>query len=288
MKKTVIEFKNVSKIFRLYKGERQKIKCLFSDNVRCKEITALTNGNFKISQGERVALLGEVGSGKTTILKMIQGVSFPTKGKIIVDGKLAAIMELQAGFEPEFTGRENIRFRCQLYGLTNEEINKIEGDIVDFAQMGYYIDQPLRTYNNIMKQKLGYAINVSIHPDILIADEVISVGNVSFKHKCTKKIKELTENDKITFLFATHSPKSALKFCTRGIYISKGKILFDGDIEEAVRLFKEERQKDSSKKLSVSESIGEVKTDNKDDFAQDEDASKEQIIDEIIMESYME
>lgn len=241
MKKTVIEFKNVSKIFRLFKGEGQRLKYLFTDKIKCKKRAALIDGNFKISEGENVVLLGEVAAGKTTILKMIQGVSFPSEGKIKVKGKVGALLELQAGFEQEFTGRENIRFRCQLYGLTKEEINKIEVDIVDFAQLGYYIDQPLRTYNNVMKQKLGYAINVNIHPDILIADEVLSVGDVKFKKKCLKKINEMLEDDKVTVFFATHSPKLALKFGKRGIYIAKGRIMYDGDIEEAVRLYREDR-----------------------------------------------
>lgn len=238
MGKTVIEFKNVTKRFRLFKGEGQKIRYLFNSKIKCKKKVAVDQVSFKITEGERVAILGENGAGKTTILKMINGVTFPTEGDIKVRGNVCAIQELQAGFEQDFTGRENIEFRCQLYGIKREDVKAMEEEIVDFAQLGVYIDQPVRTYSNGMKLKLGFAINVHIEPDIVIADEVLSVGDGKFKKKCLEKIRELTQEKGATFLFVSHATSLAKKFCDRGILLEKGKIIFDGPIEEAVENYK--------------------------------------------------
>lgn len=255
MGKPIIEFKNVTKRFRLFRGEGQRIIFLFNRNVKCRKKVAVDNVSFSINKGERVAIIGKNGAGKTTILKMITGVCYPTEGEIKVRGKLSAIQELQVGFDSEFTGRENIWFRCQLYGMTDDEIREIEQEVIDFAELGYYIDQPVRTYTNGMRMKLGFAINVSLKPEVIIADEVLSVGDAPFKKKCLKKIRKLTEKDNITFLFVTHTSGTAKKFCERGIFLQDGKIIFDGDIEKAIELYKE----------SISDKKKIQETETKDD-----------------------
>ena len=174
-----------------------------------------------------MALFGKNGAGKSTILKMITEVAYPTSGEIIVNGRVSALLELTAGFDPEFTGRENIYFRAQLFGMTNDEIKKLEPEIVDFADLNDYIDQPVRTYSSGMKARLGFAINVSIKPEIFIVDEALSVGDSEFKKKCLDKINQIVGEDDVTFLFVTHSTKVARSFCKRGMVMRYVILLFD-------------------------------------------------------------
>lgn len=234
----VIEFKNVTKEYKLFKGEGERLKFLFNRKTKVRTKVALKNVSFSIEQGESVAIMGRNGAGKTTTLKLIDGVSYPTEGEVIVNGRVNAILELSAGFDPEFTGRENIRFRGQLFGLKNEEIAKLEPKIVEFAELGEYIDQPVRTYTSGMKSKLGFAINVNLKPRIVIVDEALSVGDGAFKRKCLEKMQEITSHDKVTFIFTTHSPKTASQFCQRGIILKNGRVIFDGPMEEAEKFYR--------------------------------------------------
>ncbi len=234
---TVVEFKNVTKIYRLYKNDRQRLKALFSKKVKATKKVAVNDLSFVIKQGESVALFGKNGAGKSTILKMITGVSYPTSGEIIVNGRVSALLELTAGFDPEFTGRENIYFRGQLLGLKDEEIRLLEPEIVEFADLNDYMDQPVRTYSSGMKARLGFAINVSIKPEILIVDEALSVGDNEVNKMCTAKINEIVNEKDVTFLFVTHSTSVAKEFCKRGLVMRQGKLLFDGDIDEAVEFY---------------------------------------------------
>ena len=168
---------------------------------------------------------------------MITGVTFPTEGEITVKGKVCALLELGAGFDAESTGRENIRFKCSLMGMNDEEIDAVEDDIVQFADIGDYMDQPLRSYSSGMKARLGFAINANAQPDILIVDEALSVGDRNFQKKCKEKIAEIMADDNVTLLFVTHSLTTAGDFCKRGIVLEKGKILFDGTIDEAIKFY---------------------------------------------------
>ena len=199
---------------------------------------ALNNVNLKVDKGDIVALLGKNGAGKSTILKMITGVSFPTSGTITVNGRVSALLELTSGFDPEFTGRENIYFKGQLLGLKDTEIRELEQGIIDFAEIEEYIDQPVRTYSSGMKARLGFSINVNIRPEILIVDEALSVGDEEFKNKCIKKVNEIVNKDDVTLLFVTHSTAMAKEFCSRGIVMQKGVKTFDGNIDEAIEKYK--------------------------------------------------
>ena len=165
---------------------------------------------------------------------MITGVAFPTSGTITVNGRVSALLELTSGFDPEFTGRENIYLKGQLLGLKDTEIRELEQEIIDFAEIAEYIDQPVRTYSSGMKARLGFSINVNIRPEILIVDEALSVGDEEFKNKCTKKVNEIVNKDEVTLLFVTHSTAMAKEFCSRGIVMESGKKTFDGDIDEAI------------------------------------------------------
>lgn len=239
MSKKVIEFKKVSKVYKLYKNDKRRLLSIFIRNISYKEKKAVNDVSFEIKKGEAVAIFGKNGAGKSTILKMITGVTFPTKGQINVNGRVSALLELTSGFDPEFTGRENIYLKGRILGLKEEEIKKLEPTIVEFAELEEYIDQPVRTYSSGMKARLGFSVNVNIEPEILIVDEALSVGDEAFKKKCTKKINEIIEKDNVTLLFVTHATGVAKEFCKRGIVMQQGKIICDTDINEAVKIYNE-------------------------------------------------
>lgn len=231
--KTAIRLNHVSKTYRLFKNDRQRLALLFGNKKAGKLRRAIDDVSFEIAQGESVALLGINGAGKSTLLKMITGVAYPTRGSVQVNGRVSALLELTAGFDSEMTGRENIFFRGEILGVSKQEMKRLEGGIVAFADLGDYIDQPVRTYSSGMKARLGFAINVNVQPDILIVDEALSVGDKNFRQKCLDRIKQLLAQG-TTFLFVTHSLDSARRFCSRGIVLHRGKLLFDGSITEAV------------------------------------------------------
>ncbi len=237
MSKNAIEFDHVVKEYKLYKNDKQRFRAIFSRRIRPKIKRAINDVSFTIEKGETVALFGRNGAGKSTILKMITGVTYPTSGNINVDGRVSALLELAAGFDPEFTGRENIYFRGQLLGIDEEEIRSLEDEIIEFADLGEYIDQPVRTYSSGMKARLGFAINANIKPEILIVDEALSVGDKEFRRKCNAKINEIVADGEVTFLFVTHSTNVAKSFCKRGIVMRAGKVTFDGDINDAIEFY---------------------------------------------------
>lgn len=237
MEEKAVVFKNVTKSYKLYKNDKSRFKGLFSKKVPYKINNAVNDVSFEVEKGESVALFGRNGAGKSTILKMITGVAFPTEGEIIVNGTVSALLELGAGFDVESTGRENIYLKCSLMGLTDDEIAKLEEEIIEFADIGEYIDQPLRSFSSGMKARLGFAINANVHPDILIIDEALSVGDRNFQAKCREKVAEIMADDNVTLLFVTHSAPTAMDFCKRGIVLEKGKKMFDGSVEEAVAFY---------------------------------------------------
>ena len=233
----IIEFKNVSKRYKLYAGNKQKLLSIFLPNVKVKTKDAIKDVSFSILRGEAVALVGSNGAGKSTVLKMITGVCFPTEGEIAVRGRVSALLELTAGFEGEMTGRENIYLRGTTLGLSKEEMQELEPSIVEFADIGEYMDQPVRAYSSGMKARLGFAINSNVHPEILIVDEALSVGDANFKAKCLEKVNQLTQDDNITLLLVTHNAGTAKQFCKRGIFIKGGELQFDGTIDEAIEKY---------------------------------------------------
>jgi len=235
----VIEFKNVSKVYKLFKNDKKRLLALIDKRIKHTEKRAVNDVSFSIERGESVAIFGKNGAGKSTILKMITGVAFPTTGDIIINGRVSALLELTSGFDPEFTGRENIYLKGQILGLKDSEIKEVEKAIVDFAELEEYIDQPVRTYSSGMKARLGFSINVNIKPEILIVDEALSVGDEEFRNKCVKKINEIINKEEVTLLFVTHSTSVASEFCKRGMVMESGKIVFDGNINDAIKKYKE-------------------------------------------------
>jgi len=237
MTNNVIVFDHVTKIYKLFKNDKFRFLSMFIKKIKYKENKAINDISFIVERGESVALFGKNGAGKSTILKMITGVTFPTSGNIIVNGRVSALLELTAGFDGEFTGRENIYLKCNLMGINDEEIKLLENEIISFAELGDYIDQPVRTYSSGMKARLGFAINANVEPEILIVDEALSVGDKAFRKKCQNRVKEIMKDKEVTFLFVTHSVGTAKAFCERGIFLEKGKIIFDGEIDKAIELY---------------------------------------------------
>lgn len=233
----VIRFKNVTKIYKLYKSDKARFIGLFNKKVPYKENRAVNDLSLEVHKGESIAFFGRNGAGKSTILKMVTSVAFPTNGEIEVNGMVSALLELAAGFDLEATGRENIKFKCSLMGMNEKEIEAVENDVIEFADIGDYIDQPLRSYSSGMKARLGFAINSNARPDILIVDEALSVGDAAFQEKCKNKVAEIMSSEDVTLLFVTHSLETARDFCKRGIVLEKGKKLFDGDIEAAIEFY---------------------------------------------------
>lgn len=258
MSNTAIEFKNVTKAYKLFKNDKQRFRAIFSRRVKPKVKKAIDDVSFTVEKGETVALFGRNGAGKSTVLKMITGVNYPTSGEITVDGRVSALLELAAGFDPQFTGRENIYFRGQLLGINDAEIRELEDEIIEFAELGDYIDQPIRTYSSGMKARLGFAINANIKPEILIVDEALSVGDKEFRRKCNLKINEIVGEGKVTFLFVTHSTRVAKDFCSRGIVLKAGKVMFDGEIDDAIEYFENmvEKEQEAKKKQGSGRVLG--------------------------------
>lgn len=248
----VISFKNVTKTYKLYKNDKQRFLGLFNKKVPFKLFTALNNVSMDIRKGESVGIMGRNGAGKSTMLKLITGVTFPDSGEIEVHGQVSALLELTAGFDGEMTGRENIYLKGYILGLDNEKIAEVEESVIDFADIGDFIDQPVRMYSSGMKARLGFAINVCIDPDILVIDEALSVGDAAFGEKCRAKIADLIENG-VTVLFVSHSDMKIKEFCTRAILLERGTKLAEGNIDDITLKYTEllEKVRSALKKRKV-------------------------------------
>ena len=248
-KEIIISFKNVSKEYTLYKSDQERFRALFIKPRHAKINKALKNVSFDVYRGESLGIIGDNGAGKSTILKMITGVAYPSEGEVVVNGKVAALLELTAGFSTEMTGRENIYLKGYILGLHDDYIREIEERIIDFAQLGEYIDQPVRTYSSGMKMRLGFAINVNIDPDILVVDEALSVGDASFKRKCKDKINEIISSG-TTVLYVSHNAQSVTEICQRALYLKKGQLMFDGDVNEAFEMYTRIKEEEKAKKAA--------------------------------------
>ena len=218
----------------LEKANTLKEKILFWNRNKKEERQVLEDINIEINKGEAVALIGVNGGGKSTLLKLMTKIIYPDKGKITTNGKLTSLLELGAGFHPDFSGRENIYFNASIFGLTEDEINKRLDKIIEFSELGTYIDNPVRTYSSGMYMRLAFSVAINVDAEILLVDEILSVGDQHFQEKCLKKMKELKAEGK-TMVFVTHSLDSAKELCDRAIWIHKGKVKMDGDTSEVIK-----------------------------------------------------
>lgn len=235
-----VRFEHVTKRYRLYSSDAGRILSALPgmhERFVVGERLANDDLSFEIRRGEAVSFVGNNGAGKSTLLKMVAGVAYPNEGTVEVNGRVSALLEVTAGFDRQLTGRDNLRLRATAMGMSDAEIAAVEPGVIDFAELGVYIDQPLRTYSSGMRARLGFGLAVATQPDILIIDETLAVGDRNFREKCLARVREIMADDKVTVLFVTHTLDMAREFCTRGIVIDNGRIIFDGGIDEAVELY---------------------------------------------------
>ena len=235
----VIKFDHVTKKFSQLsqKTFKEFIPALIRGEQTTESFTALSDISFEIKKGETVGIIGPNGSGKSTILKLIAGVMSPNSGKITVKGKISPLIELGAGFHPELTGSENIYLNGAILGLKRKEIDKNFQSIVDFAELQEFIEQPVKHYSSGMYMRLAFAVAVHVHPEILIVDEILSVGDQKFQEKCFAKMEEFKKSKDVTIIFVSHSLAQVEQFCTHTIYIDNHKIQFNGDTKTATQKY---------------------------------------------------
>lgn len=264
----IIKITDLVKQYKMYARKKDRLIEAVFPSITSKHgiFTAMDNLNLEVKKGEILGILGKNGAGKSTLLKMITGVVVPTSGKIEINGKISSLLELGTAFNPELTGIENIYQHGQVMGLTNEQIESKKQEIIDFADIGEHLYQPVKTYSSGMFARLAFACAINVDPDILIVDEVLSVGDMAFQLKCFKKFEEFKEKGK-TILFVTHSIGDVMKNCTRTIILENGKKIFDGDVKTGV---------DKYKKLMVGLEIDDGEPQNSNNCIQ-EKASDEEV-----------
>lgn len=264
----VIEIKNITKIYNLYDKPTDRLKeVLFPKFSKHKEFSALKDVSFDVKKGEILGIIGKNGSGKSTILKIITNVLTPTSGEAIIKGKIAALLELGAGFNMEYTGIENIYLNGQMIGFSKEEMDEKLDDIIEFADIGDHIYQPVKTYSSGMFARLAFSVAISVDPDILIVDEALSVGDVFFQNKCYRRFDDFRRRGK-TILFVTHDMGSVIKYCNRCVLLNAGKKVAEGSPQEMVDLYKkimvgqwDERDENSEK--IIDQKVEKVLEENK-------------------------
>lgn len=266
----IIEIKNLKKDYKMYTSKKARLlEAVLPFYKNHETFSAIDGLDLELKKGEVLGILGKNGAGKSTLLKMITGVVTPTSGEIKVNGKISSLLELGAAFNSELTGIENIYQHGQVMGLTNEQIEATKQDIIDFADIGDHLYQPVKTYSSGMFARLAFACAINVDPDILIVDEVLSVGDMAFQLKCFKKFEQFKEKGK-TILFVTHNVTDVIRNCTRAIIINGGKKIYDGDVKGGVEKYKkiivkldEDREKlEENEKLKQEQDVRNIKKVN--------------------------
>lgn len=249
-----IRFENVHQRFRVIRERpdtlREVFVRIFQRQKNYHLFEALKGISFSIENGEVLGIIGRNGSGKSTTLKIIAGVYRPTTGKVTVNGRVAALIELGAGFHGDLTGRENIVINGLILGLTRRQIKECEERIIEFAELGDFIDTPVKQYSSGMFMRLGFSIATEVDPDILLIDEILAVGDEAFQEKCHQRIQEFLKRGK-TIVFVSHSMESVKQLCTRAILLNEGNLIADGTPDEVYRKYGEILEPSLGKKLEV-------------------------------------
>ena len=268
MSNTAIKITNLTKIYKLYARNRDRLKDSLglSKKAAYKEHYALKNVDMEVKVGESIGIIGVNGSGKSTILKIITGVLNPTAGEVEINGRISALLELGAGFNMEYTGLENVYLNGTMMGFTRKEIDERLQDILDFADIGDFVHQPVKTYSSGMFVRLAFAVAINIDPEILIVDEALSVGDVFFQAKCYHKFEEFKKMGK-TILFVSHDLTSIAKYCDRVILLNKGVKLAEGNPKDMVNMYKKllvhQLDEETLEDVSGKSAIGEKTEDGK-------------------------
>ena len=235
MNEYAIRVKNLYKDFKLNSDKPMTLKerLLYIGKNKVQKVHILKDIDLDIKKGETVALIGTNGSGKSTLLKLMTKIIYPTKGNIKVNGKLTSVLELGAGFHPDFTGRENIYFNASIFGLTAKEIDKRIPEIIEFSELGESIDTPVRTYSSGMYMRLAFSVAINVDAEILLIDEILAVGDQHYQEKCFKKLHELKAAGK-TIVIVSHDMNSVKDLCDRAVWIYEGKIRLDGKADKVI------------------------------------------------------
>jgi len=242
----IIEISSLTKSYYIYDSPRDRLKQFILPAARrglglpaknyYSEFQALDGVSFNIGRGETVGIIGRNGSGKSTLLQMVCGTLNPTSGHVVTRGRIAALLELGSGFNPEFTGRENVYLNAAILGLSPSEIDQRYDEIARFADIGKFIEQPIKTYSSGMVVRLAFSTAIHVDPDILIVDEALSVGDVAFQQKCLNRIRQMQRTG-VSILLVTHSANALIEYCDRGVYLRKGRLVMDGPCRDVVRAY---------------------------------------------------
>jgi ABC-type polysaccharide/polyol phosphate transport system ATPase subunit len=240
VKGNAIEVIDVWKMFRLYQERANMLKeafiNIFRGGNKYDEFWALKGVSFSVKKGEAVGIIGRNGAGKSTIFKLISGVLTPERGNITVRGRISPLIELEAGLHPELTGLENIYLNGAIYGMSREMVEKKLDEIIDFAGLGQFIYSPILTYSSGMHARLGFSLAINVNADILLIDEVLSVGDTEFQKKCYAKIEELRDNG-MTIVYVSHNLNSVASLCNRAIWLDQGHVQCEGKPDEVVKYY---------------------------------------------------
>ena len=241
MAKKALVVQDVSILFNLSKENVDNLKELLikkikGEKIRFNEFWALKNINFELNKGDRLGILGLNGAGKSTLLKIIAGVYKPTTGKVTRHGHIAPMIELGAGFDPNYTGKENIFLYGSVLGFSREFLESKYEEILEFSELGDFIDVPIKNYSSGMRARLGFSIATVVEPEILILDEVLSVGDAKFRKKCEKKMKGMFDHG-VTVLFVSHSLEQVKRLCNKAILLEHGELIAQGDIQEVAAIY---------------------------------------------------
>lgn len=258
-KQNAIEVRNVNKDFKIEydKAKTLKERLLFLGRGNAEYHHVLKNININIKKGETVGLIGTNGSGKSTLLKLMTKIIFPNQGTIETNGKITSLLELGAGFHDDFTGRENIYFNASIFGLTHKQIDERIEDIIEFSELGSFIDNPIRTYSSGMYMRLAFSVAINVDADILLIDEILAVGDQYFQEKCYAKLNELKKKGK-TIVFVSHSLDVVNSLCTRAIWIYNGEVHEDGNPEEVIEHYLDQLALDHSAERKMALEAGAV------------------------------
>ena len=258
-----IHVDNISKIYKLYDDPSGRLKeALFRGRkILHKKFTALKDISFSVGKGETVGVIGRNGSGKSTLLQIIASIVTPTAGTLEINGRISALLELGSGFDPEFTGRENVFLNGAILGLTHEEISAEFDEIERFAGIGHFIDQPVKNYSSGMYVRLAFATAVSVNPDILLIDEALAVGDIYFQHRCMAKIRDFQKQGK-TIFFVSHDTGAIVKLCTKAILLDKGEMIAMGQpddvIQEYYRIIWNGKENSCEKSVKIADTDGDI------------------------------
>lgn len=233
-----VEVKDLWKKFRLYHDKPYSLKerLIFWGRQKAEDFWALKGVNLIVPRGATIGLIGRNGSGKSTLLKLISSILYPTQGEVRVNGRISTLLELGAGFHPDFTGRENIFLNASILGLSRRETKERLDDIIGFAELRDFIDNPVRNYSSGMYMRLGFAVAVHVDPDILLIDEVLAVGDLAFQEKCLDKIRELQKRG-TTIIFVTHAPKQVEQLCDLAVWLDRGEVQRVGPASDVAKAY---------------------------------------------------